>query len=236
LMVMYGSTMFFIAGSREPARSRGIWTTVGVDPGSLTQAAGTATSGSITAWLRDLFGAGYEELTAAAAAVEPGADGLVALPYFAGERTPVADPRARGVVAGLTLRHGRGHLYRAVLEATAYAARHNLEAFELETVERVAAVGGGASSPLWVQIVSDVSGVEQEIPVETIGASYGDARLAAEAVGLAEPGGSWSRPARVFTPEPGARERYEGLYALYRELHASTREIQHSLAELSSPG
>ena len=122
------------------------------------QAAGTATSGSITAWLRDLVGGDYAALTAEAAEVEPGSDGIVALPYFAGERTPVPDPHARGVFAGLTLRHGRGHLYRAVLEATAYAARHNLEALELDAVERVAAVGGGAGSELWVQIVSDVVG------------------------------------------------------------------------------
>lgn len=230
LMVMYGSTMFFVAGSEHPARSAGIWTTTGVDPGTLTQAAGTATSGSITGWLRDLVGGDYTELTAEAAAVEPGSDGLVALPYFAGERTPVPDAQARGVIAGLTLRHGRGHLYRAVLEATAYAARHNLEALELESVERVAAVGGGAGSELWVQIVSDVSGVEQEIPAETIGAAYGDARLAAEAGGLAETGGSWSRTASVVAPDPERRERYDTLYRLYRELRRATTPIQHALA------
>ena len=68
------------------------------------------------------------------------------------------------------------------------------------------------------------------MPVETIGAAYGDARLAAEAAGLAEHGGSWSRTARVVTPDPAARERYDELYGLYRELHAATAPIQHALA------
>lgn len=87
-----------------------------------------ATSGAVTGWLRDLTGSDYATLVAEAAAVPPGAEGLLMLPYFAGERTPLFDPDARGLVHGLTLRHTRGHLYRAALEATAYGVRHNLAA------------------------------------------------------------------------------------------------------------
>ena len=99
-----------------------------------------ATTGALTRWFRDNFAqqemaaqeAGgpnvYGVLTAEAVAVPPGCEGLVILPYFSGERTPLNDPQARGVIAGLSLAHGRGHLYRAILEATAYGVAHNMEA------------------------------------------------------------------------------------------------------------
>lgn len=90
-----------------------------------------ATSGAVTSWLRDLFGSDdYQQLLGLAEESGPGAGGLLMLPYFAGERTPITDPRARGVIAGLTLSHTRGDLYRAALEGTAYGVRHNIEAIE----------------------------------------------------------------------------------------------------------
>src|SRR2546426_5458009 len=81
----------------------------------------------------------------------PGAEGLVVLPYFAGERTPLFDPEARGLILGLTLRHGRGHLYRAMLEGTAFALRHNLEAMAEAGggPRRLVAVGGGTRGGPW---------------------------------------------------------------------------------------
>src|SRR5262249_48239905 len=125
----------------------------------------------------------FEELLAEAEASGPGARGLLMLPYFAGERTPLLDPDARGIVAGLTLRHTRGDLYRAALEATALGVRHNIEALEAAgaTVDRVIAVGGGVRGGLWTRIVSDVTGRPQLVPSVTIGASYGAAYLAARA-------------------------------------------------------
>jgi len=93
----------------------------------------------------------------------------VVLPYFAGERTPLFDPAARGVVCGLTLAHGRGHLYRSLLEGTAYGVRHNLEAMDDAGggTRRLVAVGGGTKGGLWTQIVSDVTGQPQELPRHT---------------------------------------------------------------------
>ena len=98
------------------------------------------------------------------AAVPPGAEGLVMLPYFAGERTPLFDPDARGLVLGLTLRHGRGHLYRAALEGTAFGVRHNLAAMTAAggDVRRLVAVGGGARE-LWTRVVdTSLGGGEKE--------------------------------------------------------------------------
>lgn len=154
----------------------------------------------------------------------PGAEGLVCLPYFAGERTPLNDPDARGVFAGLTLSHSRAHLYRAVPEGTAYGVRHNLEAMgEMGAVpRRLVAVGGGAKGRLWLQTVTDVTGVPQVVPERTIGAAYGDAFLAGLATGiipdLAALGRDWVRTATTLTPEPTAHAAYGAYYRVYRDL------------------
>jgi xylulokinase len=231
LMLMYGSTLFLVAVVDRRQDARAMWTTRGVDPGSLTRAAGMATAGSLTAWLRELTGdAPFAELVEEARAVAPGAEGLLVLPYFAGERTPILDPRARGVIAGLTLRHTRAHLYRAALEGIAFGVRHNLEAMAA-TPRRAVAVGGGTAGRLWTQIVSDAGDLVQEVPRETIGASYGDARLAAEGVGLAEAGGSWAEVAERLEPDAAQRAGQDERYRLYRELYPATRDIVHTLGD-----
>jgi xylulokinase len=198
-------------------------------------AAGMATSGALTGWLKKISGdVSYEALTEEAAAAPPGSDALVVLPYFAGERTPLQDPRARGLISGLTLSHGRGHLYRAMLEATAYGVRHIFEAMGEAGGggHRLVAVGGGTKGGLWTQIVSDVTGRPQDLPEQTIGASYGDALLAARAVGLAGQDEDWSRI--VGTVEPNLRNKglYDQLYGVYRDLYPATREQMHILAEV----
>ncbi len=235
LMLMYGSTMFFVQVLSELRSTPGLWTTSGVVPGQHTLAAGLATSGSITGWLADLFGgASFADLVEEAAQVPVGSDGLVVLPYFAGERTPIFDPAARGVIAGLTLRHGRGHLYRAVYEGIAFGIRHVLELFEhdVEPPRRLVAVGGGTQGGLWTQIVSDVTGREQIVCETTIGASYGDALLAAIAVGLVPPDTDWARTATVVVPDPEHRDLYDELYAVYRDLYPATKEPVHRLARI----
>jgi len=198
-----------------------------------------ATSGALTGWLKKISGdLPYERLTEEAAGVPSGSDALVVLPYFAGERTPLFDPRARGLISGLTLSHGRGHLYRAMLEATAYGVRHIFE-FMREAGgggERLVAVGGGTKGGLWTQIVSDVTGRQQDLPEQTIGASYGDALLAARAVGLAEPDTDWSTISATVEPNAENREVYDELYKVYRDLYSATREHVHRLADMQRVG
>ena len=235
LMLMYGTTMFMVEVVTQPKPHPGLWSTAGLFPGTYSLAGGMATSGALTGWLRTIAGnLPYETLVEEAAAVAPGADGLVILPYFAGERTPLFDPAARGVIAGLTLSHGRGHLYRALLEATAYGVRHILETMHAAGGggDRLVAVGGGTRGGLWTQIVSSVIGRAQWLPQETIGASYGDALLAAIASGLADPGSSWNRPTVQITPDPGTHDLYEQLYSLYRQLYPATAPVAHALAAL----
>jgi xylulokinase len=208
-----------------------------------------ATTGALTRWFRDQFApqeraaqaAGgpnaYAALTRLAAAVPAGSEGLVLLPYFAGERTPLMDAQARGVIAGLTLAHTRGHLYRAILEATAYGLAHNAEVMATAGArpERVVAAGGGTQSDLWLQIVSDVTGWTQELPAQRIGACYGDAFWAGLATGqveLADLNESWVRIERRFEPDPARRALYQDYYRLYRDLYTHTVEDVHALARL----
>ncbi|MGP3937095.1 FGGY-family carbohydrate kinase [Nonomuraea sp. KM88] len=230
VMLMYGSTMFIVEVLAARAASPHLWGTAGVAPGTYNLAAGMATSGAITGWLRDLTGASFEELTAEAAAAGRGAEGLLMLPYFAGERTPLFDPDARGTLIGMTLRHGRGHLYRAALEATAFGVRHNLEAMRAAggAGRRLVAVGGGTRGGLWTQIVSDVLQQPQVLPAHTVGAAYGDAMLAARACGVASEG--WNPAVATVEPDAGAAADYDRLYHLYRDLYRSTRHIAHALA------
>jgi xylulokinase len=233
LMLMYGSTMFLVEVARSSTPHAGLWTTAGVEPGSVTLAAGMATSGSLTGWVRDLVGgADFDALAAEAAAVPAGARGLLALPYFAGERSPIFDPLARGVLAGLTLSHTRAELFRAVYEAIGFGVRHILETFAAAAAppRRVVAVGGGTTGDLWTQIVSDIAGVAQVVPAETVGASYGDALLAAIGAGLAPPATDWTTTRATITPDEAVTAGYDELYALYRELHPATVAIQHALA------
>lgn len=244
LMLMYGTTMFLVHTVPERVSTASLWGTVGAFAGTRSLAGGMATSGAVTSWLKDLFGsADYPQLLAEAEQSGPGAGGLVMLPYFAGERTPIADPDARGVIAGLTLSHERGDLYRAALEATAMGVRHNIEHMESAggSISRVVAVGGGTQGDLWTQIVSDVTGREQVIPSKTIGASYGAAYLAARAVTGGPDGGAaavgiaaWNPPSRTVRPRPEVRENYDELYRVYRDLYPATRDLQHVLARRQS--
>lgn len=233
LMLMYGSTMFFVQLASEPSPHPALWATSGIEPGRPTLAAGMSTSGTLVEWIRELTGElDIAELIAEAEGTPPGADGLLLLPYFAGERTPIQDPRARGTITGLTLAHTRGHLLRAAYEGIAFGIRQIIELLEEADApaQRVIAVGGGTNAELWLQIVSDVTGRQQLVPELTIGASYGDALLAAVGAGLVPPGTDWARVGRVVTPRPEFAELYRERYALYRELYPRLREQMHALA------
>jgi xylulokinase len=238
LMIMYGSSMFFVQVAGDVRPHGLLWYTEGVEPGMRTLAAGMSTAGTLTEWLRRLVGdPSWSEFVAEAERAPAGARGLLVLPYFSGERTPVYDPLARGVIAGLTLTHGRGELLRAVYEGIACGVRQVVATFaQAMPISRVVAVGGGTRSALWTQIVSDIGGFEQQLPEETIGASYGDALLAAVGTGLVPPETDWSRSATVVAPDEAAEPTYRELVKLYDRLYPATAEIAHGLATLAEPG
>jgi len=241
LMIMYGSTAFFILVLDQPVPDERMWTVAGAFKGQYNLAAGMATTGSLTRWFRDEFAAelpaddAYQVLFDEAEKVAPGAEGLLLLPYFSGERTPINDPKARGMIAGLSLAHKRKHLFRAVLEGVAFGIRHNIDTFnEIGAgVKRVVAVGGGTKSRHWLQIVSSVASVTQIVPELTIGASYGDAFLAGLASGLLKPSdlGNWVHVKEEIAPDPAAQPIYEGLYQDYLALYTNNRALMHHLVE-----
>jgi xylulokinase len=238
LMIMYGSTMFLIQVLDDYYVHPALWTTAGVEPKTHMLTGGTSTAGSLTNWLRDLMGGpDFDTLKAEAADVPLGAEGLLVLPYLAGERTPVFDPEARGLVAGLTLRHTRAHLFRAAYEGIGFGIRHILDFFDESAtpVTRTVAVGGGVNSPLWTSIVSDITGQTQLIPRETIGACYGDALLAAIGAGIVGPKTDWTVIDHVIEPDPSQQACYQELYPLWRELYPATRDQMHRLGTLAKP-
>jgi xylulokinase len=233
MMIMYGSTIFIIQVTDRPLRDSRLWYAPWLFPGVHASMAGLATSGTLVRWFCDELaeGATFEELVRAAESSPKGAKGLLCLPYFSGERTPIHDPWARGVFFGLDLTHTRGDMFRAVLEGIAAGTAHVLEVYrELDAVPReVLAVGGGTQNAVWLQATSDLGGVPQILREETIGASYGDAFLAAVAVGAASPDAiaEWNPVARTVTPR--TETVYARQYPLWKALYERTRDIAHAL-------
>jgi xylulokinase len=250
LMLMYGTTAFLLLVVDRRRSQPDVWTTGGCFRGRYGISGGMGTAGALTTWFRNQFGrdylAGgadpedaYHRLAEEATTSEIGARGLVALPYFSGERTPLHDPNARGLIAGLSLAHTRGDVYRALLESVAFGVRHNLEAMRATgaPVRRVAAVGGGIQNRLWVQLVSDVASVPQQVQEHTLGAAYGDAFLAGLATGVIADASAlhahWVHTKSTITPNEAATAAYEPFYRIYRHLYPHTRADLHRLARLS---
>ena len=184
-------------------------------------------------WLRDhVVGESYEELVREAERWPPGVEGLLFQPYLAGERTPHADPTARGAFVGLSLRHDTGALVRAVLEGVAYGLRDCLELLrELGVDATVARVsGGGARSRLWLRIVASVLGIPLERTAVEEGAAYGAALLAGVRVGVfADVHEAVERTVRVrdvVEPDDGWRDAYENGYERYRRLYPTLRPLE----------
>jgi xylulokinase len=250
MMVMYGSSIFFILRTPQIYNTPYFWGAHFLEPGTYVLAGGMATSGSLTRWFRDQFAPfevqsektgdvnAYTALARLASNSPIGSNGLVVLPYFAGERTPLFDPDAKGMIFGLDLRHTRGDIYRAVLESVGFGIRHNIDKMKEEGVkpERILAVGGGTYNPLWMQIVSDIADIEQYIPEQQIGASYGDAFLAGIGSGrfsnTAE-AARWVKIKQVIKPDPEAHKKYGDYYQIYRELYTCNRHLMQRLSKLN---
>jgi xylulokinase len=197
-----------------------------------------ATSGSLLRWLQAIVGGtDLAELDAAADAAGPGANGLLCLPWFLGEKSPLHDPELRGGFLGLHLGHGPGHLHRACLEAVAFGFRHHVEVFgELGLGLGTARVtNGGSRSTLWKQIIADVVRVPLTPVLDHPGAALGAAVAAGVGIG-AVPGWESIRD-HVRLGEPivprAAGDAYEEGYARYRSLAVELRPTLHALAARS---
>lgn len=248
MMLMFGSSIFFIMKTAELIKTQSFWSSNFLEEGSFAFLGGMSTSGSLTTWFRDQLAHyeiekekeggenAYAVLASLASASPIGSNGLIALPYFEGERTPLHDPKAKGVWFGLSLKHTKGDIYRAILEGVAFGIRHNVEVMGEEGVQpaRILAVGGGTKNPLWLQIVADVCNIDLVVPEQQIGASYGDAFLAATGVGLFKDLSEikqWVRIKERIHPNLESRKLYEINYQIFRDLYASTKHIMHRLSD-----
>ncbi len=220
-------------------------------PGKWHVMAVTQGAGLSFRWFRDNFAAAeiaeaartgrdpYELLTAEAAAAPPGSEGLLYLPYLMGERTPHLDPLARGVFFGLTARHTRAHVIRAILEGVAYSLRDGLEIFRQMGVpsEQVRASGGGGRSPLWRQIQADVFNREMVTINATEGSAYGAALLAAAGTGGFPSVEQACRSCISVTdrcePDSHRARLYEEYYAIYRDLYGRLRDSYRAVAAVN---
>jgi xylulokinase len=237
MMMMYGSTIFIIQVTAERVQDARLWYAPWLVPGQHASMAGLATSGTLTHWFRDQMGRdlppdeAFVRLAEEAEASPAGANGLLWLPYFSGERTPIHDTHAKGAVFGLNLTHTRGDMYRALLEGIAMGTAHVIETFREvgQAPARVLAVGGGTKNLVWLQATSDFGGVAQIVSEKTVGASYGDAFLAAVAVGAVEAGdiARWNPAERVVEPAGGAAHARQ--YGLFRRLYEQTKDIAREL-------
>ena len=211
-LLKFGGAGDIMLSTREPRPDRRLFLDFHIVPGLFMPNGCMACSGALLNWFVRELGGGrdHKALDALAAATPPGADGLVCLPYFLGEKTPIHDPDARGVFMGLTLSHTAGHLWRALLEAVGFGFRHHIEvARELGyPVTRVLASDGGAASQVWMQAVADIL----QMPVQLLAGHPGSCLGAAWVAAVGVCGEGWDgvkrfvgRPAWSSRLQPGAR-------------------------------
>lgn len=220
-------------------------------PGTWTAMSCTLAAGLSLRWARDEFYAvehansektgkdAYDIMTADAATIPSGSDGLLYLPYLMGERSPVLDAEARGVFFGLSARHKKAHMIRAVLEGITLSQRHNLEVLhEMDIVpDTLIACGGGGRSPFWRQMLADVLKCKVATIASKEGPALGAAVLAAVAAGIyptVENAVDHLVKAGADHAEPQAQEaeRYDAIYTLYQSLYPTMRPAFHKLASL----
>lgn len=181
----------------------------------------------------------YDDITSAAAGVDAGCDGLLFLPYLSGERTPHADPSARGVFFGLSLRHERAHLARAVIEGVTFALRESLTLMDGMGTHTgaIRVTGGGARSPFWLQMLADVFGKPVRMSATDAGPALGAAMLAGAGAGVFK--SAQDAAVRLVTlrepiaPSVSEGRRYLPYFDLFRTLYPALRQPYESLSKLA---
>ena len=246
------STVLLICVDRPP-RQPALVALAHAVPDSYLLVGAMVSTGATLRWFRDELGtaglnaarlagrSAYRIMDQEAEKAPPGAGGLLFLPYMMGERSPIWNTDARGVLFGLSLATKRAQIIRAFLEGAAYGLRHNVEVAE-ETgvhIHALWSVGGGARSAVWSQIKADVLGRPIDVPDTPIGAVMGDALLAGAGAGvypdLAAAARSVPRVCTRYEPRETARTCHDDMYRLYRRLYAANKLLFSELAR-SSPG
>ena len=232
LMIMYGTTAFFIQVNANLVVDPRFWAAPFLFENTWSIMGGLATGGALTQWFRkEMTGlsdkdSSFQTLMEEALKSPPGANGILMLPYFSGERTPINDPQAKGLIFGLTLAHRRGDIYRALVEGIGHAIRHNLDSFaEIQPAQGIYAAGGGVQNPLWTQCVSDIAGVRQNVRRQTVGAALGSAFLAGIGCGIfvRDDIDRINPIVSQIVPNEANRNRYEADHAAFKALYVNNR-------------
>jgi xylulokinase len=229
-LIKFGGAGDIMLSTAEPRPDPRLFLDFHIVPGLFMPNGCMAASGAVLNWFVRTLGGGrsHAELDALAAASPPGARGLVALPYFLGEKTPIHDPAARGALVGLGLHHDVGDVWRALLESVAMGFRHHVEVARLigYPVTRLLASDGGARSRVWMQIAADIL----QLPVHLLhghpGSCLGAAYVAGVGVGALPGWGEMERfvtPADVVRPEAARATSYDELWAAYRDVYPALR-------------
>ena len=232
VLLKFGGAGDIIAIAGKPEPDRRLFLDYHLVPGLYAPNGCMASSGSLLRWLAGLLGGSDGDdvlklLDQEAADLPAGADGVRALPYFLGEKTPIHDPLARGTFTGLSLSHTRGHLWRAALEAIACGFRHHLDvlAGSGRPATRLLASDGGSRSRIWMQIVADICGQPVHVLSDAFGSSIGAAWVAAVGSGMAgwEDVAASVRIGTVLEPSSSSIMASDRIYADYRELYSSLK-------------
>jgi ribulose kinase len=235
LALITGSSHLQLGVMDREVHAGGVWGTYKdcVYPEKYVIEGGQTSTGSVIAWFKRHFveGMSYEALNAAAMDMPVGAEGLLAVDHFQGNRTPHTDGLARGAITGLTLKHTAPHVYRALIEAVCLGTRAIVDSFgKAFAPRRIVICGGTTRSPFWMQVHADTLGLPLELPEETEAAALGSAICAAVGTGrfpsLEDGARTMVRIARVIEPAPGSLEAYEPLYQRYRAAYEALKPMR----------
>jgi ribulokinase len=235
MALVTGSSHLQLGVAAQPLHGPGIWGSYAdaVYPGRHIVEGGQTSTGSILAWFKRNFAAevNYDTLNREASDLPPGSEGVLVLDHFQGNRCPHTDPHSRGAVAGLSLGHGRAHLFRAIIEGICFGTEAILRTMREQRfdVTELVIAGGATRSPLWLQIHADVSGLPVRLPQVTDAPALGSAILAAVAAGAYGSVDQAVQPMvhieRTVEPNRHAHAAYADLYDRYAQLYPALRPV-----------
>lgn len=224
LALITGSSHLHLGVAAKPVHAPGVWGSYmdAVYPGRPIIEGGQTSTGSVIAWFKRNFAEStdFDTLNAAAEAIPPGAEGLLAQDHFQGNRTPHTDPLSRGAITGLSLKHTQAHVYRALVESICMGTRLILDSFgDAFIPQRIAVAGGATRSAFWLQVHADTLGVALELPEQPEAPALGSAILAAYGAGRFETieaaSAAMVRTARIVEPDMVRHAAYAPVYERY---------------------
>ncbi len=235
MALITGSSHLQLGVCSQPVHKAGVWGTYmdAVYPGKPIIEGGQTSTGSVIAWFKRHFAAetSFEDLNQAAQEIAPGAEGLLVLDHFQGNRTPYTDPLSRGAITGLTLKHTPAHVFRAILEGICLGTRLIVDNFGAAfDAKRIVVAGGATNSPLWLQIHADTLGTPIELTEVADAPALGCAVLAAYGAGrfdsIEEGAQAMVRTNRTIEPDARQNTSYQAIYPQYQALYGALKKVR----------